>query len=183
MRSCGRGARPLRGALEAYDARRWAEPSLDLNGILGGKPGRRNTSIPVRAQAELSIRLVPDQDVATIGSAVERLLREAAPPGAEVDVRWEGVPAARVAGDHPAIRLALPALERAFGRTPRLVRSGGTLPVVAAFAELGLPALLVPLGSPEGDQHAPNERIRLDALAEGLAAARELLLALAALPR
>ena len=159
-----RGARPLPGALDAYHARRWAEPSLDLNGVLGGKPGRRNTSIPVRAQAELSLRLVPDQRVEEVGAVVERLLRDAAPAGATLGVRWEGVPPARVPAEHPAVRLAAAALERALGAPPRLVRSGGTMPVVAAFAELGIPALLVPLGVPEGNQHAPNERLPLEAL-------------------
>jgi acetylornithine deacetylase/succinyl-diaminopimelate desuccinylase-like protein len=178
-----RGARPLPGALDAYHARRWAEPSLDLNGILGGKPGRRNTSIPVRAQAELSLRLVPDQRVDEIGAAVERLLREAAPEGTTLDVSWDGVPPARVPAHDPVVRLATDALERALGAPPRLVRSGGTLPVVAAFAELGIPALLVPLGVPEGNQHAPNERLPLEALTRGLDVARELLLALADAPR
>ncbi|HZG35988.1 MAG TPA: M20/M25/M40 family metallo-hydrolase [Gaiellaceae bacterium] len=170
-----RGARPLPVALDAYHARRWAEPSLDLNGVLGGKPGRRNTSIPVRAQAELSLRLVPDQRVEEVGAVVERLLRDAAPAGATLGVRWEGVPPARVPAEHPAVRLAAAALERALGAPPRLVRSGGTMPVVAAFAELGIPALLVPLGVPEGNQHAPNERLPLEALPRGLRVATELL--------
>ncbi|HWG57254.1 MAG TPA: M20/M25/M40 family metallo-hydrolase [Gaiellaceae bacterium] len=178
-----RGAQPLAGALEAYYERRWAEPSLDLNGLLGGKPGRRNTSIPVRAQAELSIRLVPDQRPEEIGAAAERLLREAAPQGADVEVRWDGVPPARVPAGHPVVALARTALTRALGTAPLLVRSGGTLPVVAAFGELGIPAILVPLGSPEGDQHAPNERIPLAAVEAGIAAGRELLNALRDAPR
>jgi acetylornithine deacetylase/succinyl-diaminopimelate desuccinylase-like protein len=175
-----RGARPLPGALAAYHARRWAEPSLDLNGISGGKPGVRNTSIPVRAEAQLSLRLVPEQRVDEVAAAVERLLRDAAPAAASLDVRKEGVPPARVRADHPVVGRAAAAIERACGAPPRLVRSGGTLPVVAAFAELGIPAILVPLGVPEGNQHAPNERLPLEALPRGLRIARELLRSLGA---
>src|SRR5919197_318513 len=84
----GQGARPLDArAAEEFYIRTWAEPSLDVNGILGGKPGVRNTTISARASAELSIRIVPGQDVDTIAAAAERLLREAMPEGAELEVR------------------------------------------------------------------------------------------------
>jgi acetylornithine deacetylase/succinyl-diaminopimelate desuccinylase-like protein len=170
-----RGARPLPGALDRYEERRWAEPSLDLHGILGGKPGRRNTSIPMRAQAELSVRLVPDQRVEEVAAAAERLLRAAAPPGTTLELRWEGVPPARVSPDEPAVRLAVAALERAFGETPRFVRGGGSLPVFSALVELGIPTVLLGFGAPEGNQHAPNERLRLSALPRGVAAGKAIL--------
>src|SRR4051812_19514848 len=56
-----------------------AEPSVDVNGLLGGKPGLRNTTVPVAAQVNFSVRLAPGQDIETIAAAVERLVREAAP--------------------------------------------------------------------------------------------------------
>jgi acetylornithine deacetylase/succinyl-diaminopimelate desuccinylase-like protein len=176
-----RGARPLAGALDAYYERRWAEPSLDLHGILGGKPGRRNTSIPVEARAELSIRLVPDQSVEAVGAAAERLLRLAAPEGATVDVAWEGIPPARMASDGEIVQLAVEALDAAFGTPPRFVRAGGTLPVFSALAALGIPTLLLGFGVPEGNQHAPNERLPLATLPRGIAAGKALLRALAAI--
>ncbi len=61
-----------------------------MNGILGGKPGLRNTTLSVHASGEFTIRLAPGQDVETIGAAAEKLVRAAAPAGAEVDVRWAG---------------------------------------------------------------------------------------------
>lgn len=176
-----RGARPLPGAFASYYDRRWAEPSLDLHGILGGKPGIRNTSIPVLASAELSVRLAPDQSVDVVGAAVAKLLREAAPSGATLDVSWEGVPPARMASDSRVVRLAVEALEGALGVRPRFVRSGGTLPVFAGLVELSVPTLLLGFGVPEGNQHAPNERLPLAALRRGIESARALLLALRAL--
>jgi acetylornithine deacetylase/succinyl-diaminopimelate desuccinylase-like protein len=176
-----RGARPLPGALDRYEERRWAEPSLDLHGILGGKPGRRNTSIPTRARAELSVRLVPDQRVDEIAAAVERLLRAAAPVGATLEVRCEGVPPSRMSADDPVVRLAVRALEHALGERPRFVRGGGTLPVFSALVELGVPTILLGFGAPEGNQHAPNERLPLSALPRGVAAGKALLGAFAEL--
>ena len=56
-----------------------------MNGIAGGSPVLQKTVLPVSAEANLSIRLAPGQDVDEIGDAVERLLREAAPEGAELE--------------------------------------------------------------------------------------------------
>src|SRR5207249_3179379 len=48
-----------------YD-RTWAEPSLDVNGIFGGKPDFINTTLVVEARARFTIRLAPGQDPDTI---------------------------------------------------------------------------------------------------------------------
>src|SRR5205823_5204858 len=81
------GAQPLDAkAGEEFYVRTWAEPSADVNGIIGGKPGVRNTTLSVAASAELSIRLAPGQDAETIGDAAVRLLLDAAPKGAELEI-------------------------------------------------------------------------------------------------
>ena len=169
------GARPLdpRAAEEFY-LRTWAEPSVDVNGIIGGKPGLRNTTLSVRASAEFTIRLAPGQDVATIAHAAERLLREAAPAGAELQVRWDGTPPGLVHPDAPAVQLGLAAFERALGVRPLLVRSGGTLPIVPALADKGIPTILTGFGLPESNVHSPNEKMLVRYFDRGVATAREL---------
>ncbi len=173
------GARPLdpRAAEEFY-IRAWAEPSLDVTGVLGGKPGRRNTTLVSRAEALVTVRLVAGQDGATIGAALERLLREAAPAGAELDVRWTATPPGVLASKGPVLEAAVGALERAFGRPPLLVRSGGTLPIVPALADAGIPSILAGMATPDCNTHSPNERMPLEAFETGVRAARELYLAL-----
>ena len=178
----GQGARPLDArAAEEFYIRTWAEPSLDVNGILGGKPGVRNTTISARASAELSIRLAPGQEVGTIGAAAERMLRDALPEGAEVDVRYAGSPPALIPSDEPAVQLGLEAFERALGVRPLLIRSGGSIPIVPALAERGTPTILTGFSLPESNIHSPNERLPVEHFPLGLAAARELFLGLAKL--
>ena len=49
------GAQPLDAkAAEEFYVRTWAEPSADVNGILGGKPGMRNTTLSVHASGEFT---------------------------------------------------------------------------------------------------------------------------------
>lgn len=178
------GARPLDArAEEEFYLRTWAEPSADVNGILGGKPGLRNTTLSVQASGEFTIRLAPGQDVDTIGAAAERLVCAAAPAGAEVDVRWSGAPPGLVRPDAPAIRLGLEAFERALGVRPLLVRTGGTLPIMPALADKGIATILTGFGLPESNVHSPNERFLVRYFDQGIATAAELYTALGQLPR
>jgi acetylornithine deacetylase/succinyl-diaminopimelate desuccinylase-like protein len=178
------GARPLDAkAEEEFYLRTWAEPSADVNGIIGGKPGLRNTTLSVEASGEFSIRLAPGQDVETVGAAAEKLVREAAPEGAEVDVRWAGARPGLVKPDEPAIQLGLDAFERVLGVRPLLVRAGGTLPIMPALADKGIPTVLTGFGLPESNVHSPNERFLVRYFDQGVATAAELYTALAGLPR
>jgi acetylornithine deacetylase/succinyl-diaminopimelate desuccinylase-like protein len=145
-----------------------------VNGILGGKPGLRNTTLSVAASGEFTIRLAPGQDVQTIGTAAETLLRNAAPAGAEVQIRWEGSPPGLVRPDTPAVQLALDAFERALGARPLLVRSGGTLPIVPALADQGIATILTGFALPESNIHSPNEKMLVDYFDKGVATVREL---------
>jgi acetylornithine deacetylase/succinyl-diaminopimelate desuccinylase-like protein len=178
----GQGARPLDArAAEEFYLRTFAEPALDVNGILGGKPGVRNTTISARASAELSIRLAPGQDAATIAAAAERLLRETLPEGAELEVRSGGVSPGLIRPEEPAVQLGLDAFERAVGVRPLLIRSGGTLPIVPALGARGTPTVLTGFSLPESNIHSPNERLPVEHFPLGIATARELFSSLAKL--
>jgi acetylornithine deacetylase/succinyl-diaminopimelate desuccinylase-like protein len=163
------GAQPLDAkAGEEFYVRTWAEPSTDVNGIVGGKPGVRNTTLSIAASAEFSIRLAPGQDVETIGAAAERLLREAAPGGAELDITWQGANPGLVSGDAPAIQLALGAFEEALGKRPLLTRVGGSIPLMPALTEKGIDTILSGFALPESNIHSPNERFFVPYFAAGI---------------
>jgi acetylornithine deacetylase/succinyl-diaminopimelate desuccinylase-like protein len=174
------GARPADpAAAEEFYLRTFAEPALDVNGIESGSPHLVKTVLPSVASANASIRLAPGQDPQRIASAFERLLRAAAPPGAELELD-AGVPAPAgvVPPDSPAIRLGLEAFEQALGVRPKLIRSGGTLPIVAALAQRGIPTIITGFSLPDANIHAPNERLPADYIPRGTAAAKALLTAL-----
>ena len=178
------GAKPMDSeAAEEFYARTVAGPAVDVNGIQGGEPVLQKTVLPVSAQANVSIRLAPGQAVEEIAAAFERLLRDAAPDGAELEVtRRSAAPAALIPPDAPAVRLAQDAFEHVFGRRPLLLRSGGTIPIVPALADKGIPTVLTGFALPGANMHSPNERLLARNLPLGVAAARETLLAFRDLP-
>jgi acetylornithine deacetylase/succinyl-diaminopimelate desuccinylase-like protein len=181
----GAGAVPYDGqATDEFWLRTTAESSIDVNGILGGKPGLKNTTVVTSAQANFTVRLAPGQDVETIRAAVERLIREAAPEGAEIELTTDrGTPASVVDPKSAPIQLGLKAFEKVFGREPLLVRGGGTLPIMAALTERGIPVVLTGVALPESSVHSPNEKLPVEYLTKARDAARELYLAFADLPR
>ena len=151
-----------------------AEPALDVNGIESGSPQAQKTVLPVRADAYVSIRLAPGQDPAQIVDAFERLVREAAPAGADLDVALlSSAPPGLVPPDAPAIQLGLRAFERALGVRPALVRTGGSLPIVAALGDKGIPTIITGFSLPDSNIHSPNECLRVEYVTLGIAAARE----------
>jgi acetylornithine deacetylase/succinyl-diaminopimelate desuccinylase-like protein len=162
-------------AAEEFYLRTFAEPALDVNGIEGGSPILQKTVLPVEANANVSIRLAPGQDPDLIAGEAERLLREAAPEGAELEItRLSQSPPGLVDPGSPAVQLGLEAFERAVGRRPLLVRSGGTLPIVPALAEKGIPTILTGFALPDSNIHSPNENLLADYLPLGVRAAAEL---------
>jgi acetylornithine deacetylase/succinyl-diaminopimelate desuccinylase-like protein len=178
------GARPHNPAAGAeFYTRTWAEPAVTVNGFKGGEATLQKTVLPVTAEANVSIRLAPGQDPDDIAPVMQRLLREAAPEGADVEVeRWSDAKAGMVDPDAPAIQLALDAFERVIGTRPLLIRVGGTLPIVPPLSERGIPIVLTGFDLPEGNIHSPNERLRVDHIQLAVDAARELFRAFAQLP-
>ena len=170
------GARPKDpDASRDFYLRTFAEPALDVNGIQTGSPVLQKTVLPVEAIANLSIRLAPGQQVEEIAPEVERLLREAAPDGAELEVElWSSSPPGLVPPDSDAVQLGLEAFERALGTRPALIRSGGTLPIVPALAGKGIPTVITGFGLPDSQIHSPNERLVADYVPLGTRSAREL---------
>jgi acetylornithine deacetylase/succinyl-diaminopimelate desuccinylase-like protein len=178
------GAVPLDAkAAEEFYVRAFVEPSVDVTGILGGKPGLRNTTLVSHASAGVTIRVAPGQDPAELAGAAERLLRDALPAGASMKVAVEATPPAVLPRDTEALRLGRGAFAGVFGRQPLIVRAGGTLPILAALARREIPTVMAGLALPDSHTHSPNERMLLETFPLGVEAARETYRALAALSR
>ena len=179
------GALPAdpRGAEEFY-LRTWAEPAVDVNGIEGGSPHLVKTVLPVKAVANVSIRLAPGQQAEPVARAFEQLLHAAAPAGARLTlVQQSSAPPGLVDPSARAVQLGLDAFEQALGMRPLLIRSGGTLPIVPALADRGIPTVITGFALPDCNIHSPNERLRVDYIPRGIAAARALFVAWGGLHR
>ena len=176
------GGRPVsEDAAREYHRRTGADASLDVHGLYAGEPDAVRAIVPVTARAKLSVRLAPGQRSEAICAALERLLREAAHPAADVDVEVDGVEPASFDPASPPLAAARRALERACGRPAAIIRLGGSLPILAAFAERGIPAIVSGFALPEDSIHGANESYRLESLELGERAARELYAELASL--
>jgi acetylornithine deacetylase/succinyl-diaminopimelate desuccinylase-like protein len=175
------GGRPVSpDAGRDYYERNGADASLDVNELVGGEP---RTLVPATARATVSLRLAPRQQPDEVKAEMERLLRAAAPGGAEVEISWHLANPALSDPDSAAVRLAVEAIERATGMQTAVVRSGGSIPAAAELMSHGIPTIVSGFTLPDDAFHAPNESYRVESLGLGERAARELYAALASLPR
>jgi len=154
--------------------RLWARPTFEVNGLLSGFTGEGSkTVLPATAMAKVSMRLVPDQNPDEIMDALEAHLEELAPAGIDIEVtRMLGARAWLAPRDHPVLLAAGRALERGFSAEPVYIREGGGIPLVGLLDELlGVPAVLMGLGLPDENAHAPNENLSLENFYGGIASA------------
>ena len=153
--------------------RRWARPTLDVNGFCSGFIGEgAKTVLPAKAMAKISCRLVPDQDHEEIAKMMDAEIRRLAPPTVEVKVSFHhGGPAWMNNPDHPINEAARKAYRRAWHAEPVLMREGGSIAIVSDFCNtLNIPAILMGVGLDSDNIHAPNEHLTLSDFHAGIAA-------------
>ena len=131
------GARQLVGeAGYSVLERTWARPTLDVHGIPGGFTGAgAKTVIPAKAQAKVSMRLVPGMTPAKAFAQYKSYVEKIAPAGVDVEVRLihSGDPCL-IPVDNPYIKAATRALHEVWGKETVFIRSGGSIPIVGDFA-------------------------------------------------
>lgn len=155
-----------------YELTGW-EPSLDVNEVKAGDP---RTVIPAKANAYISMRLAPGQKNRDMRDEIERLVRDAAHPTAEVEFDWQGsVDAAGFPPDDPVMAASIRAYTKAFGEEPALWRLGGTLPLLDVLKRKKISTVLTGFAGAGDKIHAPNESYALESLTRGRIGARALL--------
>ncbi len=165
-------------ALADYYRRTTAMPTFDVNAITCRDAGQNRTIVPCEATAAISFRLVGGQDAAAFWDAVQRLLRERLPEGAELDFVVRGMAeGAAFDPELPVLRLAREAIERATGFPCAVTHSGGAIPLVTALAKKGVPTVLSGCALPNDRIHAPDEHLRIDQYELGVKMARAILTA------
>lgn len=146
-------------------------PTLEVNGIVGGFIGEGpKTVLPAKALAKISCRLVAEQDPTEIYQLIKRRVADLTPAAVTSEVRLLniGFPAI-VDLNSPAIEAASAAYERGFGAKPVYLPEGGSIPVVATIQNtFKIPVLLIGLGLPDDNLHAPNEKFKVEHFYKGI---------------
>ncbi len=135
----------------------WAQPTFEVHGMVGGYTGPGVKAIvPPRAEAKVSMRLVPDMRPGEVLDMVRAFVKERNP-----DVTLEATGSlepfmCRPEGTYAdAIRTAL---RFGFGANPAFIREGGSIGAVVSMQQhLGCPIMFIGLSLPEHGYHAPNE--------------------------
>jgi acetylornithine deacetylase/succinyl-diaminopimelate desuccinylase-like protein len=136
-------------------------PTLEVNGIWGGYTGPgAKTVLPAKANAKISMRLVPGQDWKKISELFKNHFESIAPKSVKVKViaHHGGTPYITPT-DSIAFKAAFKAIEESFGKQPVPTRGGGSIPIVALFEEeLGIKTVLMGFGLDSDSLHSPNEK-------------------------
>jgi acetylornithine deacetylase/succinyl-diaminopimelate desuccinylase-like protein len=161
-------------------SRLWTKPALSIIGMdMPSVALSSNTLLP-RARAKFSLRLAPGQDPEQAMQAVREHVERNAPFGARVTFT-PGETGSPFATDTsaPAARLALKALEEAWGVQAVEAGMGGSIPFIADLTELFPSAQILITGveDPDSRAHSANESLHLAeferaVLAEALLLAR-----------
>ncbi|HEX5078451.1 MAG TPA: dipeptidase [Geminicoccaceae bacterium] len=163
--------------------RQWLEPTLELNGLVGGYGGEgTKTVIPARAAAKITCRLVAGQQPDRVFAAIDAHLQRHCPDGFRLRVTRQGRGCAAFAlpPELPALGVIEHVLTGIYGRPPLRVAMGATLPVADIFRRrLGAETLFFSFATADEDYHAPNEFFRLSSFRNGLVAWARALAALA----
>jgi acetylornithine deacetylase/succinyl-diaminopimelate desuccinylase-like protein len=153
--------------------RTWARPTLEVHGIRGGFIGEgAKTVIPARALAKLSMRLVADQRPEEATAQLQKAVAAACPKGVTAEYKpIHSAPPSLVNPDNRFIQCAAEAMKQIFGKDTVYIRSGGSIPIVAAFDQnLGIPSVMMGFGLPDDNLHAPNEKLHLPNFFRGIEA-------------
>ena len=148
----------------------WSRPSCEITGISGGYAGKGfKTIIPAEAFANVSFRLVKDQNPEKIKACFRNFVRNMLPNDCKVSfIEGFGTRASVVSSESKIISVAKEALIEEWGVAPILAGAGASIPIVTDLKDiLGVDSLLIGFGKDEDNIHAPNEQYELESFFKG----------------
>ena len=165
--------------------RRWTRPTCEVNGLVSGYTGvGPKTIVPSKATVKITCRLVPTQDPHLLTDALHQYLKAQCPPSLSFEfTSYHGCPAFVFDPTSPYIEAAAEAIREAWGvQQVRLIREGGSIPVVQTFKDvLGVDTLLLGWGQNTDNLHSPNEHFSVADFHRGAKASASLWAKLAAM--
>lgn len=146
-------------------------PTLDVNGMWGGYIGEgAKTVLPSKANAKISMRLVPNQDSEDISKKFKKHFEDIAPDYVTVKVTpHHGGEPVVTPTNIDAYKAASKAVTKAFDKEPIPTRGGGSIPIIALFEEiLGIKTVLMGFGLDSDAIHSPNEHYGIENYLKGI---------------
>lgn len=144
--------------------RMWFKPAASVLAIDVTPVAKASNTLIPSARAKVSVRLVPGQDPAAAAKALEEHLRRNAPWGAHVDVVAGqcGAPG-RITLEGERAEAAKTAFREAFGVDAVEIGCGGSIPIVAEFADRNPDALVLvtAVTDPNSRMHGIDESLDL----------------------
>ena len=133
--------------------------------------------MPSRATAELSFRLVPDQNPTELREIITEFLIQNCPAAVAIEVIFQNqVKPYLVEPESPFGKAAQRALEKTFGGPVALIREGASIPLTQSPKNvLHLDSLLLGLMLPDANAHSPNENFPVENFEAGIRLNQELL--------
>lgn len=147
--------------------RLWSSYAITVTGLDVPSVSGAVNAVQAVARARVTVRVPPAGDPKTTVDAVVEFLRQVAPWGVQVSFGDFTVGSGFQADSGGKARAALnSAMERAFGRPPRDVGAGGSIPLVNTLLKQFPAAEILLFGAEDEDAaiHAPNERVDLEEL-------------------
>ena len=144
--------------------RMWFKPAASVLAIDATPVAKASNTLIPSARAKVSVRLVPGQDPAAAAKALEDHLRRNAPWGAHIDVVAGqcGAPG-RITLEGERAEAAKTAFREAFGVDAVEIGCGGSIPIVAEFADRNPDALVLvtAVTDPNSRMHGIDESLDL----------------------
>ncbi|SDS87638.1 dipeptidase [Microlunatus soli] len=147
-----------------YTERIWAKPSITVVGLDATPVDKASNTLWPVAKAKISMRLAPGQDAADAQQKLIKHLEDHVPWGAQLTVTGgeTGNPSV-VPFDGPYAEAARSAFTDAWGTEPVFMGQGGSIPMIADFAEAYPDATILVTGvcDPDSRPHGSNESLHL----------------------
>ncbi|MDF5751048.1 M20/M25/M40 family metallo-hydrolase [Spongiactinospora sp. TRM90649] len=147
--------------------RLWASYAVTVTGIDAPSVAHAINAVQPSARARVTVRVPPAGDPRATVDAVTDFLRQVAPWGVQVSFSDMVFGTGFLADSGGRARTALDkAMERAYGRPPRDIGAGGSIPLVSTLVKQFPAAEILLFGAEDDDAaiHAPNERLNLEEL-------------------
>ncbi len=113
---------------------------------------------------------MPNQDPSQVADQLRAYVAANTPAGVTASVvDLHGGPGVVVDPNSPYMQSAVKAVEEGFGKTPVLIREGGSIPIVANMVQaLNCDAILLGWGLDDDGAHSPNEKFTIEDFYRGI---------------